>query len=161
VPLLLPDGKVYVVYYADSHNLRQPDLKSLVLNIGQPATAPSNALHLISQLDSGRASRNLNIDATRYSVDFRFRSREIAAGSQFSVRLAGTDSDGGPLTLVNWELPRFTPLIPQVFPVSLPTISSCLCRIPLPTIRRIESGRLSTKFNNSKKDKCWINLRPC
>ncbi len=30
-PLLTGDGQVFVVYYADSFNLRQPDIKSLVL----------------------------------------------------------------------------------------------------------------------------------
>ncbi|MCU1300922.1 MAG: hypothetical protein JWQ87_1206 [Candidatus Sulfotelmatobacter sp.] len=32
-PLSMGDRKVFVVYYADSHNLRQPDIKSLVLNL--------------------------------------------------------------------------------------------------------------------------------
>jgi hypothetical protein len=32
-PLLIGDGKVFMVYYADSHNLRQPDIKSLVLQL--------------------------------------------------------------------------------------------------------------------------------
>jgi hypothetical protein len=32
-PLLIGDHKVFVVYYADSHNLRQPDIKSLVLKL--------------------------------------------------------------------------------------------------------------------------------
>ena len=30
-PLLRADGKIFIVYYADSNNLRQPDIKSLVL----------------------------------------------------------------------------------------------------------------------------------
>jgi hypothetical protein len=34
-PLLMSDGKVFVVCYADSHNLRQPDIKSLVLQLEQ------------------------------------------------------------------------------------------------------------------------------
>jgi hypothetical protein len=34
-PLLIGGGKVFVVYYADSHNLRQPDIKSLVLGLTQ------------------------------------------------------------------------------------------------------------------------------
>jgi hypothetical protein len=102
---LLPDGKIYVVYYADSRNLRQPDIKSLVLNVAHPVTTPSSALHIVSQLDPGRATRNLNIAAARYSLDFGFRSNEIAAGSQFSVVLEGTDPSGVSLALVNWELP--------------------------------------------------------
>jgi hypothetical protein len=34
-PLLMGDGQVFVVYYADSNNLRQPDIKSLVLQVGK------------------------------------------------------------------------------------------------------------------------------
>jgi hypothetical protein len=31
-PLLRSDGKIFVVYYADSNNLQKPDIKSLVLH---------------------------------------------------------------------------------------------------------------------------------
>ena len=34
-PLLMGGGRVFVVYYADSHNLRQPDIKSLILRLTQ------------------------------------------------------------------------------------------------------------------------------
>src|SRR5450631_249825 len=33
-PLLMGDGNVFVVYYGDSHNLRQPDIKSLTVQFG-------------------------------------------------------------------------------------------------------------------------------
>jgi len=104
-PLLLSDGSVYVVYYADSNNLRKPDIKSLRLTIQQPSITPTNALHAVSQFDRGHASRNLNLSATRYSVDLRFRSQQIAGGSQFSVILAGNDTNDVSRTLVDWELP--------------------------------------------------------
>ncbi len=104
-PLLLPDGSVYVAYYADSHNLRQPDMKSLVIHFQQPITTASSALHIVSQVEAGRASQNINLAATRYSVEFRFQSKEIAAGSQFSVTATGQNSAGGAATLINWELP--------------------------------------------------------
>jgi hypothetical protein len=34
-PLLTGDGQVFVVYYADSFNLRQPDIKSLAVQFGK------------------------------------------------------------------------------------------------------------------------------
>ena len=104
-PLVLPDGRVYVVYYADSNNLRQPDIKSLILSLSQPETAPADAMHIVSQFDFGQATQNLNIAATRYSLDFRFRSQAIAGGPQFSVNLNGMDANGTTVNLVNWELP--------------------------------------------------------
>ncbi|HSS98576.1 MAG TPA: DUF2341 domain-containing protein [Terriglobales bacterium] len=104
-PLLLPDGSVYVAYYADPHNLRQPDMKSLVVRFESPVTTPSNALHILSRVEAGRASKNINLVATKYSVEFRFRSKEIAAGSQFSVMATGQDLTGGAVTVMNWELP--------------------------------------------------------
>jgi hypothetical protein len=33
-PILMDDGHIFVVYYADSNNLREPDIKSLVLGVG-------------------------------------------------------------------------------------------------------------------------------
>lgn len=35
-PIVMPDGRVFVVYYADSNNLRKPDIKSLVLQVNAP-----------------------------------------------------------------------------------------------------------------------------
>ncbi len=35
-PLVRPDGKIFVVYYADSNKLRKPDIKSLVLTWDTP-----------------------------------------------------------------------------------------------------------------------------
>lgn len=103
-PMLLPDGRVYVVYYADSHNLRQPDIKALTLSVGQRSTLPSNSIHVLSQIAPGVATHVLNLDLTRYSLEFRFRSDPTPAGSQFSVLLQGQVA-GSPSSLVDWELP--------------------------------------------------------
>ncbi len=103
-PILLSNGQVYVVYYADSHNLRQPDIKSVTLSVAPPSTQPTNSIHVLSQLAPVLATHALNLDMTRYSLEFRFRSSPTPAGSQFSVVLQGQAS-GSPSSLVNWELP--------------------------------------------------------
>ena len=96
--------QVYIVYYADSHNLSEPDIKSVTLSVGAPLAVPSGSLHVLSQLAPGLARHTLNLDATRYSVEFRFRSKPTPAGSQFSVVVQGEES-GSPVNLVDWELP--------------------------------------------------------
>ncbi len=101
---LWPPPEVYIVYYADSHNLRQPDIKSLTLSVAQPSTAPASSLHVLSQLAPGLATHPLTLNDTRYSLEFRFRSNPTPAGSQFSVILQGETSES-PLNLVDWELP--------------------------------------------------------
>jgi uncharacterized protein DUF2341/BNR repeat protein len=103
-PMLLSNGQVYVAYYADSHNLRQPDIKSLTLSVAPPSTQLTNSIHVLSQLAPGLATHALNLNMTRYSLEFRFRSNPTPAGSQFSVVLQGQAS-GSPSSLVNWELP--------------------------------------------------------
>jgi hypothetical protein len=103
-PMLLPDGKLFVVYYADSHNLRQPDIKSLRLSVVKPVTSPSNALHLVTQLASVEATHSVSVNTSRYSLDFRLRSFPTPAGSQFAVGLQGHQA-GQPVDLVRWELP--------------------------------------------------------
>jgi hypothetical protein len=103
-PILLPNGQVYVVYYADSHNLRQPDIKSLTLSVAPPVNLPANSMHVLSDLAPGLASHAVNISATRYALEFRFHSNPTPAGSQFSILLQG-ESSGSPVNLINWELP--------------------------------------------------------
>jgi hypothetical protein len=103
-PILLPDGQVYVVYYADSHNLRQPDIKSVTLTVTPPTTVPANSIHVVGQLAAGQATRSLNVNATRYALEFRFHSNPIPAGSQFSVVLQGQTAQSVS-NLVDWELP--------------------------------------------------------
>jgi hypothetical protein len=99
-----PNPQVYVVYYADSNNLRQPDIKSLTLAVAPPSASPSSSLHILSQLAAGMGTRGLSLNGTRYSLEFRFRSNPTPAGSQFSVVLQGGAS-GSPSNLVDWELP--------------------------------------------------------
>jgi hypothetical protein len=96
--------EVYVVYYADSHNLSQPDIKSLTLSVTTPSPAPVHSLHVRSQLAPGLATHPLTFSDTRYSLEFRFRSTPTPAGNQFSVILQG-EASGSPVSLVNWELP--------------------------------------------------------
>jgi len=48
-PLLLPSGKVYVVYYSDSNNLQKPDIKALTLSVSSPSTVSANSIHVLSQ----------------------------------------------------------------------------------------------------------------
>lgn len=98
------DPQVYIVYYADSHDLSEPDIKSVTLSVRPPTYAPSRSLHVLSQLLPGLATHALSLNATRYALEFRFRSSPTPAGSQFSVVLQGQAS-GAPLNLVNWELP--------------------------------------------------------
>jgi Domain of unknown function (DUF2341) len=104
VRCLWPAPEVYVVYYADSHNLRQPDIKSLTLSVRPPSPAPAHSLHVLSRIAPGMATHGLSVNGTRYSLEFRFRPNPTPAGSQFSVILQGEDS-GSPVSLVNWELP--------------------------------------------------------
>jgi hypothetical protein len=96
--------QVYIVYYADSHNLSEPDIKSVTLSVGPPLAVPSGSLHVLSQLAPGLATRALNLNATRYSLEVRFRSNPTPAGSQFSVVVQG-EASGSPVNLVDWELP--------------------------------------------------------
>lgn len=103
-PILLPNGQVYIVYYADSHNLQKPDIKGLMLSVGPPLTLPSDSIHVLSQLAPGVATHPLNLDLTRYALEFRFHSTPTPAGSQFSVSLQGQVS-GSLSSLVTWELP--------------------------------------------------------
>lgn len=103
-PILLRNGQIYVVYYADSHNLREPDIKALTLTVAPPVTVPTSSIHVLSQLAPGLASHPLTLSATRYSLEFRFLSNPTPTGSQFSVILQG-ESSGTLSNLVNWELP--------------------------------------------------------
>jgi hypothetical protein len=103
-PILLANGQVFVVYYADSHNLREPDIKALTLSVTQPSTQLTNSIHVLSQLAPGLATRALSLNVTRYSLEFRFSSKPTPAGSQFSVVLQGQAS-GSASSLINWELP--------------------------------------------------------
>ncbi len=103
-PMLLSNGNVYVAYYADSHNLRKPDIKALILAVSLPTPRPASSIHVLSQLANGVAVHALNLDLTRYALEFRFRSNPTPAGSQFSVVIQGQLS-GSPSNLVNWELP--------------------------------------------------------
>jgi hypothetical protein len=103
-PLRMSDGRIFVVYYADSHDLRQPDIKSLILRVDEPHEREGPALHLLTQLAATQATHALSFGLSRYSLDFRFRSRPTPAGSQFSVGLSGS-SDDTQMDLVRWELP--------------------------------------------------------
>lgn len=103
-PMLLPNGQVYVAYYADSHGLRQPDIKALTLSVGPLSAQPVGSIHVRSQLAAGIATHSLNLNLPRYALEFRFRSNPTPAGSQFSVVLQA-QAAGLPLQLVNWELP--------------------------------------------------------
>ncbi len=102
--MVLPSGQVYVVYYADSHNLQKPDIKALMLAISSPTAHPAEAIHVLSRIALGTAVHAMDLDVTRYALEFRFRSSPTPAGSQFSVVLQGQVS-GLPWDLVNWELP--------------------------------------------------------
>ena len=103
-PLRMSDGRIFVVYYADSHNLRQPDIKSLILRVAEPRNRESSSMHLVTQLAASQATHALNFGLSRYSLDFRFRSRPTPAGNQFSVSLSGNGTSS-PVDLVRWELP--------------------------------------------------------
>jgi len=103
-PILLLNGQVYVVYYADSHSLQKPDIKALTLSVAPPSTQPTSSMHVLSQLAPGLATQALNLSMTRYSLEFRFRSSPTPAGSQFSIVLQ-RQAFGSPSSLVNWELP--------------------------------------------------------
>ena len=103
-PMQLSNGQLFVVYYADSHNLRLPDIKSLRLSIVKPVTSPSNALHLVTQLASVEATHPLSVNISRYSLDFRLHSLPTPAGSQFAISLQGQQA-GQTVDLVRWELP--------------------------------------------------------
>ena len=103
-PMLLASGQVYVVYYADSHNLQKPDIKSLTLSVAPPSSQPAGSIHVLSQLAPGLATHALNLDMTRYALEFRFRSSPTPAGSQFSALLLG-GAFGSMSSLVNCELP--------------------------------------------------------
>jgi hypothetical protein len=103
-PILLPNGQVYVVYYADSHNLREPDIKALTLTVTPPVKVPTSSIHVLSQLAAGRATHPLTLSATRYSLECRFLSNPTPTGSQFSVVLQGSSS-GETTNLVDWEVP--------------------------------------------------------
>ncbi len=103
-PMLLPSGQVYVAYYSDSQNLQRPDIKALTLSVAPPATLPAASIHVLSQFASGVATHALNLDLTRYALEFRFRSNPTPGGSQFSVLLQGQASVL-PSRLVNWEVP--------------------------------------------------------
>lgn len=96
--------QMYIVYYADSHNLSEPDIKSVTLSVKPPLAVPSGSLHVLSQLGPGLATHALNLNATLYSLEFRFRSNPTPAGSQFSVVVQG-EASGSPVNLVDWELP--------------------------------------------------------
>jgi hypothetical protein len=102
-PCYCRTGK-YVVYYADSHNLQKPDIKGLVLSVGPSLTLSSGSIHVLSQLAPAVATHPLNLDLTRYALEFRFHSSPTPAGSQFSVTLQGQVS-GSSSSLVSWELP--------------------------------------------------------
>jgi hypothetical protein len=114
-PLLMPDGKIFVVYYADSNNIHQPDIKSLILKVDDPNTTPVNAIHIKSRAEPGHATHDLGVFSTRYALDFRFRSRKIPTGSEFSVSVQGNGSSGQPETLVNWDLPSVLAPTPGIF----------------------------------------------
>jgi hypothetical protein len=98
------NGQLFVVYDADSHNLQLPDIKSLRLSTVKPVTSPSNALHVVTQLASVQATHPVNVNISRYSLDFRLRSLPTPAGSQFAISLQGQQA-GQPIDLVRWELP--------------------------------------------------------
>jgi hypothetical protein len=103
-PMLLASGQVYVVYYADSHDLQKPDIKSLTLSVAAPSSQPVGSVHVLSQVAPGLDTHSLNLDLTRYALEFRFRSSPTPAGSQFSVLLLG-GAAGSTSSLVDWELP--------------------------------------------------------
>ncbi len=103
-PMLLPSGQVYVAYYSDSQNLQKPDIKALTLSVAPPSTLPAASIHVLSQFAPGVATHALNLDLTRYALEFRFRSNPTPGGSQFSLLLQGQASVL-PSRLVNWEVP--------------------------------------------------------
>lgn len=103
-PMLMADGRVFVVYYADSKNLRLPDIKSLTLEVGAAQAAASDSIHVMSQFAPGAATRNLDVASSQYSIDFRFRSHEIPGAGQFSVGLSGTAA-GQTVSMMDWEIP--------------------------------------------------------
>jgi hypothetical protein len=104
-PMLLPDGRLFVVYDADSNNLRQPDIKSpMVQMTAPPQKSPSQAIHLLTQIAPGTATRQLSMGQTKYSLDFRFSTTATPAGSQFSLAVQD-NNPVQPQDIVRWELP--------------------------------------------------------
>ena len=128
-PMLLASGQVYVVYYADSHDLQKPDIKSLTLSVAPPSSQPAGTIHVLSQLAPGLATHALNLDMTRYALEFRFRSSPTPAGSQFSALLLG-GAFGSMSSLVNCELPSTHATDPtRGFRESFQTTNSCQYRV--------------------------------
>jgi sialidase-1 len=104
-PLKFEGNRLFVAYYGGSNPLvEKPDIKSLMLTLINPRPREVDALHLVTQLASAQATHALSFNQSRYSLDFRFRSRPSPAGSQFTVSLSGRDADGT-ADLVRWELP--------------------------------------------------------
>jgi Domain of unknown function (DUF2341)/BNR repeat-like domain len=103
-PILMTDGRVFVVYYADTLGQRFPDIKSLVLQAGPAQRIASDALHVGSRFDLARATRGLTLAATHYALEVGFRSHDTPGGSQFAVVLED-DAVQPPVPLVRWELP--------------------------------------------------------
>jgi hypothetical protein len=52
-PMLMADGRVFVSYYADSHDKDLPDIKSLILGVGTPQTIASSCIHVLSRFVPG------------------------------------------------------------------------------------------------------------
>jgi hypothetical protein len=107
-PMLLPDGRVFVVFYSDTLGLRLPDIKSVFLQVGTAQEVAANAIHITSQFQQGLASRALNLSATRYALDFRFSTHDTPAGNQFAVLLQDASVQPA-VPIVNWELPSEFP----------------------------------------------------
>jgi len=102
--LPLPGDRLFVVYYADSHGLERPDIKSLVLQVLRPRRTHIDSLHLVTQFVSAQATRPVNISTGHYSLDFRFHSLPSPSGSQFALSLSSSAGDAA-TDLVRWELP--------------------------------------------------------
>jgi Domain of unknown function (DUF2341)/BNR repeat-like domain len=102
--LPLAGNRLFVAYYGDSHGLRQPDIKSLVVRVVEPQKEYAGSLHLLTQLADTKTTHSLNLNLARYSLDFRFHSRPTPAGTQFAVSLLGPGAVGTS-ELVRWELP--------------------------------------------------------
>ena len=81
--MLLPSGQVYVAYYSDSQNLQRPDIKALTLSVAPPSTLPAASIHVLSQFAPGVATHALNLDLTRYALEFRFRSNPTPGEASF------------------------------------------------------------------------------
>ncbi len=107
-PMLLPDGRVFLVFYTDPSGMRLPDIQSLFLQIGTPQQIPANAIHLTSQFQLALASRALSLASGRYSLDFSFRTHDTPGGNQLNIKVEDASVQPA-VPIATWRLPSEYP----------------------------------------------------